>query len=288
MIQQFLALPPAVWLLLAALVGLMVGSFLNVVIYRLPVMLKKQWRIECLSFLEHPPEPQDDKPFNLALPASHCPHCQSAIRPWQNIPVLSFVLLKGQCRHCQAKISLRYPLIEALTGLLTVVVVWRLGVSIETLPALLLTWVLVALSGIDLDHQLLPDNLTLPMLWLGLALNSFAIFTDLSSAVIGAISGYLVLWLVFQIFKLLTGKEGMGYGDFKLLAMLGAWLGWQHLPLIILLSSLLGTVIGVGLILLKRQDKSIPIPFGPYLAGAGWIAMIWGNALNDAYLQLVL
>ncbi|MDT8406710.1 MAG: A24 family peptidase [Methylococcales bacterium] len=277
-----------VWLVLAAGVGLMVGSFLNVVIYRLPVMLKKQWRRECRAFLALPEDSGDVAPFNLAWPASHCPKCQAPVRPWQNIPLLSFILLKGRCHHCQAGIGLRYPLVEALTGLLSVAVVGYFGLTTAALAGLILTWGLVALSGIDIDHQLLPDNLTLPLLWLGLLLNDFNVFTDLESAVMGAMAGYLVLWSVYQLFKLLTGKEGMGYGDFKLLAVLGAWLGWQYLPMIILLSSLLGAVVGVTLIALKRQDKSVPIPFGPYLAGAGWLAMIWGEDWNAAYLQLML
>ncbi len=277
---------PLLLSLFAGILGLLVGSFLNVVIYRLPVMMQRNWKQECQEFLELPMTDYNDT-FNLMLPHSHCPQCHTEIKAYQNIPVLSYLLLKGQCAHCHCTISARYPFIELLTGILSAVVAYQLGGHIETAYALLLTWVLIALSGIDFDHQLLPDNITLPVLWLGLFLSLFHIFTDPVSSIIGAIAGYMVLWTVFQLFKLLTGKEGMGYGDFKLLALFGAWLGWQYLPLIILLSSLVGAIIGVLMILILGRDKNIPIPFGPYLAIAGWIALLWGDNINSLYLTSV-
>ncbi len=266
------------------LTGLMVGSFLNVVIYRLPVMMEKSWTRECQEFLQIEQEPEQS-PFNLAVPQSRCPHCNHPIKPWQNIPVISYIFLQGKCANCNAPISLRYPLIEAFTGLCSAVVAWHFGFSLEMLFALLLTWSLIALSFIDIDHQLLPDSITLPLIWLGLFLSLFNIFTDAHASIIGAIAGYLSLWSIYHLFKLATGKEGMGYGDFKLLALFGAWLGWQYLPLIILLSSLVGAVIGISLIILGKQDKNKPIPFGPYLAAAGWLALIWGNQINQFYLD---
>ena len=276
---------PALLSLFAGILGSMIGSFLNVVIYRLPIMMKRDWKRECEEFLELPiTDHQAAEPFNLALPGSHCPECNTVIKWYQNIPVFSYLFLQGKCANCQTRISLRYPLIEALTGILSAVVAYQLGGQIETLFALLLTWVLIALSGIDFDHQLLPDNITLPILWLGLFLSLFNVFTDTTSSIIGAIAGYLSLWTVYQAFKLLTGKEGMGFGDFKLLALFGAWLGWQYLPLIIMLSSLVGAIIGSSMIIFVKRDKNIPIPFGPYLAIAGWIALLWGDEINSLYL----
>ncbi len=275
---------PAILCPIVGIIGLMIGSFLNVVIYRLPIMMQRGWKQECQEFLELPDSNQPEDTFNLALPDSHCPSCNAEIKWYQNIPVLSYLLLQGKCAHCHTHISLRYPFVEALTGLLSIIVAYQLGGQIETLFALLLTWTLIALSGIDFDHQLLPDNIILPMLWLGLFLSLFTVFTDPVSSIIGAIAGYLFLWTIYQLFKLLTGKEGMGYGDFKLLALLGAWLGWQYLPLIILLSSLVGALIGTSMIIFIKQDKNMPIPFGPYLAIAGWIALLWGDQLNTLYL----
>jgi len=276
---------PTFLCLLAGIIGLMIGSFLNVVIYRLPIIMQQGWKRECQEFLELPVTDQTTETFNLALPGSHCPACNAEILWHQNIPVLSYFIIKGKCANCQAPISLRYPFVEALTGVLSVVVVYHMGGQIETLFALLLTWTLIALSGIDFDHQLLPDNITLPMLWLGLFLSLFNIFTDPVSSITGAIAGYLFLWSIYQLFKLLTGKEGMGFGDFKLLALFGAWLGWQYLPLIILGSSLVGAIIGSSMIIFVKRDKNIPIPFGPYLAIAGWIALLWGDQLNNLYLS---
>lgn len=267
------------------LLGLSVGSFLNVVIYRLPIMLESQWTRDCHEHLgqnvESPPAP-----FNLNRPASHCPHCDHKIRPWENIPIISWLFLKGRCANCNKPISIRYPAVEAVTGLLSLAVAQYFGLTWETAGALLLTWALIALCMIDFDVQLLPDNITLPFLWLGLLLSLAHLFSDPRSAIIGAAAGYLSLWSVYQLFKRVTGKEGMGYGDFKLLAMLGAWLGWQYLPQIIILSALVGATVGVSLILLRGRDKNIPIPFGPYLAAAGWISLMWGEQINQAYLRL--
>ncbi|BCG64632.1 MAG: leader peptidase/N-methyltransferase [Methyloprofundus sp.] len=278
---------PILITLLAGIVGLLVGSFLNVVIYRLPIMMQRGWRNECEEFLELPITKHTPEIFNLSLPRSHCPQCEKGIKAYQNIPVFSYLFLRGKCANCGAGISIRYPFVEALTAVLSMVVAYQLGGQLATLFALLLTWSLIVLSGIDFDKQLLPDSITLPMLWLGILLSLFNVFADPTASIIGAIAGYLILWSIYQLFKLLTGKEGMGYGDFKLLALFGAWLGWQYLPLIILLSSLVGATIGVTMIIFLGRDKSIPIPFGPYLAIAGWIALLWGEQLNMLYLTYV-
>ncbi len=280
---------PALCTIFAGFVGLLVGSFLNVVIYRLPVMMQRGWRRDCIEYLGLDAQTYglsgQDGVFNLVLPLSRCPNCRAPIKPYQNIPVVSYVLLKGQCAACQAPIPLRYPLVEAFTGLASALVAWHFGYSALTAFALLLTWSLIALSFIDIDHQLLPDSIILPLMWLGLLLSLSGLFTDAHASIIGAAAGYLVLWSVYHLFKLLTGKEGMGYGDFKLLALLGAWLGWQYLPMIILLSSLVGAVFGTLMIVLSRQDRNKPIPFGPYLAAAGWIALLWGKEINQLYLS---
>jgi leader peptidase (prepilin peptidase)/N-methyltransferase len=276
-------LPAGLWLAGALLLGLTVGSFLNVVIHRLPRMLERDWEAQCAELRgEVAAQPT---PYNLATPASACPACGHRIRPWENIPVLSYLLLRGRCSACGTGISPRYPLVELITGLLSLLVVWQLGPGTPAIAALLLVWGLVALTGIDLDTQLLPDQITLPLLWLGLLVNLNGTFVELQDAVIGAAAGYLALWTVYQAFRLLTGKEGMGFGDFKLLAMLGAWLGWQLLPQIVLLSSLVGAIAGVGLVLLRNRDRGRPIPFGPYLAVAGLIALLWGPQINAAYLR---
>ncbi len=285
MLQAFAENTP-LFLIAVALLSLLVGSFLNVVIYRVPIMLQRAWREQCQEVLELPDDkPRDAEALTLLRPRSQCPHCGNTIKAHENIPVLSFLLLKGRCSKCGKRISWRYPVVEALTAVLSLIVAWRLGFTMSTGWALLLTWCLIALSFIDLDHQILPDNITLPVLWLGLLANVFGAFTDLQSAVLGAIAGYVSLWLVFHGFKLLTGKEGMGFGDFKLFAVFGAWLGWQALPLIILLSAFSGAVIGVLLITLRGRDRDIPIPFGPYLSVAGWIALLWGEQITRAYLQ---
>ena len=273
----------------ALLLGLVVGSFLNVVILRLPRRMQAELAEACADLRNEQAEPLPNRWFGLdylITPASTCPHCGHAIRAWENIPVLSYLLLRGRCSSCQTPISMRYPLVEAVTGLLSLGVVMHFGATPAALAALVLLWGLVALTVIDLDEQLLPDQLTLPLLWLGLLVNIDGLFTDLSSAVIGAAAGYLSLWLVFQVFRLITGREGMGYGDFKLLAVFGAFLGWQMLPLVILLSSLIGAIVGIGLIVLRGRDRQIPIPFGPYLAAAGFVALLWGEQINRGYLQL--
>ncbi len=278
---------PALLIAGCFLLGAIVGSFLNVVIYRLPKMMQQAWRIESHAILELdlPATPENTAPFNLAFPHSHCPHCNAAIQPWQNIPVLSYVLLKGRCANCRTAISARYPIIEICAGLLAALAATQLGFSWQLLATLLFLWMLLTLTMIDVDHQLLPDQLTLPLLWLGLLLNTQSLFVPLLDAVWGAAGGYLILWGVFHVFRLLTGKEGMGYGDFKLLGALGAWMGWQMLPVIILLSSLVGAVVGSILLVAQRKGRSTPIPFGPYLAGAGVIAFFWGDALIQNYLQ---
>ncbi|HPE80289.1 MAG TPA: A24 family peptidase [Gammaproteobacteria bacterium] len=273
----------------ALLLGLVVGSFLNVVILRLPQRMQAELAEACADLRKEQAEPLPNRWFGLdylITPASTCPHCGHAIRAWENIPVLSYLLLRGRCSSCQTPISMRYPLVEAVTGLLSLGVVLHFGATPAALAALILLWGLVALTVIDLDEQLLPDQLTLPLLWLGLLVNIGGLFTDLSSAVIGAAAGYLSLWLVFQLFRLVTGREGMGYGDFKLLAVFGAFLGWQMLPLVILLSSLIGAIVGISLIVLRGRDRQIPIPFGPYLAAAGFVALLWGEQINLSYLQL--
>lgn len=265
------------------LLGLCVGSFLNVVIYRLPLMLKRQWQAECCEFLSQPIPPVEEK-FNLLIPRSRCPACGHAIAWYENIPVLSWLALRGRCSACASPISWRYPLIELVTALLSLVTYLALGASPECYLALPVVWALIALTMIDLDEQLLPDNMTLPLLWAGLLANTQHLFTTPTAAIIGATAGYLSLWTVYWLFKLATGKEGMGYGDFKLLAALGAWLGWQVLPLIILLSAAVGAVAGVGYMLIRKQ--SLAFPFGPYLAMAGFIALLWQKPLMHWYLGI--
>jgi leader peptidase (prepilin peptidase)/N-methyltransferase len=274
------------WLLyfMTLLLGLIVGSFLNVLIYRLPRMMERKWRDECAELLGSAQERAPAERFDLVRPGSRCPHCGHAIRAWENIPVLSYLLLRGRCSACDRAISLRYPVIEAATAALSLIVVWEFGLGWAGASALLLTWSLIALAVIDLDTTLLPDAITLPLLWLGLLLSLGGLFTEAHSAIIGAALGYLSLWSLYHLFRLITGKEGMGYGDFKLFALFGAWLGWQQLPQIIIVSSLVGAVIGMALILLRGHDRNVPIPFGPYLAAAGWISLLWGDELNRIYL----
>ncbi len=283
---EYFSANPVLFLVVTGITGLLVGSFLNVVIYRLPVMMQRSWEKECSEYLGlDKGESAIESTFNLTFPLSRCPVCKSAIKPYQNIPVVSYLFLKGKCANCSTPIALRYPLIEAFTALTSVLVAWRFGFTPQTGFALLLTWSLIALSFIDFDHQLLPDSITLPVLWLGLFLSLFNLFAESHDAIAGSIAGYLILWCVFQLFKLLTGKEGMGFGDFKLLALFGAWLGWQALPLIILLSSLTGSLAGISMMIFNRHDRNIPIPFGPYLAAAGWIALMWGEHINELYLK---
>ena len=284
-LAQLLADSPVLFTILAVLLGLIVGSFLNVVIHRLPLMMEREWRAQCAELLGQTP-PEDSPPtLNLWRPRSRCPHCEHLISAVENIPLLSYVRQRGRCAHCQGPISVQYPLVEAASGLLAGMVAWQFGFGWPAAAALIFTWTLLAASVIDFRHQLLPDDLTLPLLWLGLGVALFGLFADLPSAVIGAMAGYLALWLVYQGFRLLTGKEGMGFGDFKLLAALGAWTGWQYLITIVLLSSLVGAVIGLVLIVFRQRDRQIPMPFGPFLAAAGWIALLWGEPIQQTYLR---
>ena len=272
--------------LLAGLLGLCIGSFLNVVIHRLPIMMERDWRAQCAELQGLPAT--EEAPLTLSRPRSRCPHCGHGITALENIPLISYLfVLRGKCSGCGQRISARYPAIEVTTALLSAWTAWHFGMTWQTAGALLLIWSLIALAAIDFDTQLLPDALTLPLLWAGLAFNLETYFCSLESAVIGAMAGYLSLWTVFWLFKLATGKEGMGYGDFKLLAALGAWLGWQMLPAIILLSSVVGAAVGIGLIALTQRGRNIPIPFGPYLAAAGAIALFWGKPLTQSYLGLL-
>ena len=280
---------PLIMLLMVAIFSLMVGSFLNVIIYRLPIIMEREWKTQCQEFLGHPDtETLPVERYNLVVPRSRCPHCNHLIGAWENVPVISYLLQKGRCRHCGKPISMRYPVIEALTAVLSVMVIHNFGLTWSSMYLLVLTWGLISLSFIDLDHHLLPDNLTLPLMWLGLLIAVFGIgVVDLKSAIVGTMIGYVSLWTIFQLFRLATGKEGMGYGDFKLLAVFGAWLGWQQLPLIILLASFVGAVVGVLNILIRKQDKNQPIPFGPFLCTAGFIAMLWGEQITRNYMQLM-
>ena len=277
------------WLLVLSLMvlGLLIGSFLNVVVHRLPIMMERDWRFQCAELQGDCVTHQRTETLTLAKPRSRCPACGHQITALENIPVVSWLMLRGRCSACQASISPRYPIIEATTGALFAFSAIKFGYGWAMLGATILTGALVALTFIDIDTQLLPDSITLPLVWAGLFFNTFATYVDLQSAVIGAITGYLSLWLVYWGFKLATGKEGMGYGDFKLLAALGAWLGWQMLPLIILLSSLVGAVVGILLIVIAKRGRSVPIPFGPYLAAAGLLALFWGKDLTQAYLRLM-
>jgi leader peptidase (prepilin peptidase)/N-methyltransferase len=290
---QALQSSPGAFAASAGLLGLFIGSFLNVVVLRLPVVLDRRWRRQCEELTSNASTPDasakaatEAQRFDLMVPRSRCPHCGHPIGAFENIPIVSYLWLRGRCSACGKRISPRYPLVEALTAVLSAFVAWHFGFTVAAVGALLLTWALIALTFIDFDHQLLPDDLTLPLLWLGLLINVAGVFAPLSSAVIGAAAGYLSLWLVYHGFRLLTGKEGMGYGDFKLFAVLGAWLGWQQLPLIILAASFVGAITGLVFILIFGRDRHLPIPFGPFLCVAGWIAMLWGEVITRWYLQL--
>jgi leader peptidase (prepilin peptidase)/N-methyltransferase len=277
-----LSAAPGLWCIVAAVIGLCVGSFLNVVIHRLPKMLEQGWADQCAELRGEAPAAAIR--YNLITPRSACPHCKHPIGALENIPIVSYLAQRGKCAHCGQPISARYPVVELGATALAVAAAWTFGPTYQSIAIAALLWVLLALSVIDIDTQLLPDNLTLPLLWAGLILNSFGLIVPIQDALWGAIAGYLVLWAVYWAFKLLTGKEGMGYGDFKLLAALGAWLGWQMLPVIILLSSVVGAVLGIALILFRGRDRNIPIPFGPYLAGAGALAVFFGKPLIAMYL----
>ncbi|MDH3374991.1 MAG: A24 family peptidase [Gammaproteobacteria bacterium] len=286
---------PVIFIAVIFAFALMIGSFLNVVIYRLPLMMQRDWRTQCEELLSEPAPDLPSGRFNLVVPRSRCPSCGKPITAWQNIPVLSYLLLGAQCANCQKSISVRYPLVEMLTAALAAMCAWHFGFGWEALMAIGLTCVLVAISLIDVDHQLIPDSIVYPLLWVGLAMSLLhplegaeTLFVSPQRAIVGALAGYLSLWSVYQLFKLVTGKEGMGHGDFKLLAALGAWLGWQALPTIILMSAVVGAIIGISMIVFRGRDRQLPIPFGPYLAAAGWITMLYGETIATAYLDLFL
>ena len=272
-----------IYIILASLLGLLVGSFLNVVIHRLPIMMEMDWREQCASLTSTGNTEKTTK-YNLITPRSTCPHCQKTIAAWHNIPVISFLLLGGRCKECKASISWRYPTVEIISAFLVGLTAYKFGFSISTLAASVFALALLTLTFIDLDTQLLPDVITLPLLWLGLLFNLYGGFTDIQSAIIGAVAGYLTLWIVYWLFKLVTGKEGMGYGDFKMLAAIGAWFGWAMLPAVILLSSIAGSIIGIGLIIFAKKGRNTAIPFGPYLALGGIAALFWGTQLSHLYL----
>ena len=284
MFENLMALPSAAHTSIAALVGLMVGSFLNVVIFRYPKILEYQWTAQSHEWINKEPYSAETPP-TLSKPPSHCGNCKTPIKPWQNVPLVSYLLLKGKCAGCAQRISLRYPLVELLTAVLTAYVVHHFGFTAQSAFAVLLTWALIALTFIDFDHQLLPDDIVLPILWLGLGLSLWSVFATPVDSIIGVIAGYLVFWIVFHVFRILTGKEGMGHGDFKLMALLGAWLGWQYLPQIVLVSTLTGSIIGIAIMVARKAKSDLAIPFGPYIAIAGWIALIWGEQLNALYLR---
>lgn len=289
---QLLQDSPSLFISVSGLLGLLVGSFLNVVIHRLPKMMEREWRTQCAEFNEQPLNAAEQIsgksiPYNLHTPRSACPQCGHQISALENIPLLSYLALRGKCRKCGSPISIRYPIVEAVTGILTAYAAWHFGFGLTAVAAIVFIWALIALTFIDFDTQLLPDDITMPLLWLGIIFNLFGAFTTLNNAVAGAIAGYLVLWIVYWLFKLATGKEGMGYGDFKLLAAIGAWLGWPLLPLVIMLSSVVGAVVGITLIIAARHGRNIPIPFGPYLAGGALIALFWGQQLTQSYLNLL-
>ena len=276
---------PAVFPWLCLAVGLCVGSFLNVVIYRLPKIMQRDWECQCAELRGE--KPVEQEAFDLVRPRSRCPACASPITALQNIPVVSYLALGGKCAACKVRISPRYPLVETLTGLASAYAAWHFGFDLSAVASMAFIWCMIALAFIDFDTQLLPDSITLPLLWAGLLLNLTGTFVDLGSAVIGAAAGYLSLWSVYWGFRILTGKEGMGFGDFKLLGAIGAWLGWQMLPLVVLASSLVGAVVGISLMLFAKHGRDVPIPFGPYLAVAGTVALFWGKPLTHAYLKLL-
>ncbi|HLB41376.1 MAG TPA: prepilin peptidase [Gammaproteobacteria bacterium] len=285
-IFHFFLLNPDIFLVVIAILSLFIGSFLNVIIYRLPRMMEQSWSEECRIYLGLKPHKEVEK-LNLYLPFSHCPECKKIIRPWQNIPILSYLWLRGRCANCRVSISLRYPLVEALTCIVSIYVAWRFGISWQTLAALLFTWIIICLVFIDIDYHLLPDQLTLLLLWLGLFFSMYGIFNDSHDSIIGAIAGYLIFAITQFVFEWATGKTGMGQGDYKFLAALGAYFGWQMLPLIVLLSSISGVIFAFTHMLIKRQFKSVPLPFGPYLAVAGWITMLWGIEMMNYYMKLI-
>ncbi|MBA3660907.1 MAG: prepilin peptidase [Gammaproteobacteria bacterium] len=285
--MDFFRTNPQAFIIVVGILSLFIGSFLNVVIYRLPRMMERSWSEECRIYLGLKPNPSEEEKINLYLPFSHCPQCKKVIRPWHNIPLLSFAWLRGHCANCRARISARYPLVEGLTCIASMYVVWRFGFSWETLAALIFTWFCICLTFIDLDFHLLPDSLTLALLWIGLLCSIVPLFANSTDAIIGAIVGYAIFALTQLIFSFVTGKTGMGQGDFKFLAAIGAFTGWQMLPLIILLASVSGIIFSVTGMLIKRQIKSVPLPFGPYLALAGWVALLWGGPIMQYYFEII-
>jgi len=273
--------------------SLVIGSFLNVVIHRLPIMMEREWREQAAELASNPPDKElpEDR-FDLVVPRSRCPSCGTTIKAWQNIPIVSYLLLGGKCSKCRESISARYPLVEMMTAVLAALCAWRFGASWEAIMAIIMTLTLVPIAMIDADTQLIPDSIVLPLMWVGLAMSLYhpmagaeTLFISPRDAIVGAMAGYLSLWTIYQLFKLVTGKEGMGYGDFKLLAALGAWLGWQQLPMIVLMSAIVGAIVGIAMMAFRKHERSVPIPFGPYLAAAGWITMLWGRDLWNAYLD---
>ncbi len=282
-----LSTSPALFIGVVFILALLIGSFLNVVIYRLPVMMEREWREQCAEIEGSAPAELPEDKFNLIVPRSRCPNCGTLISAWQNIPVLSYLLLRGRCGHCKAGISIRYPLVEAVTAILATLVAWRFGFGWEALMGIVLTLMLVPITMIDFDHQLIPDSIVLPLLWIGLSMSLFhplpgseTLFISSHDAIVGALVGYLSLWSFYWLFKLLTGKDGMGHGDFKLLAALGAWLGYQYLFAIVIMSAVVGALLGIALILLRGRDRQVPMPFGPFLAAAGWLVMMYGDELK--------
>jgi leader peptidase (prepilin peptidase)/N-methyltransferase len=283
-IINFLTENPSIFLMLIAALSLLIGSFLNVVIYRLPCIIISQWNQECREYLGLKSQPSDVEKLNLCLPSSHCPQCKKRLKPWHNIPLISYLVLKGKCAYCKTKIPFRYPIVELICCITSVYVAWQFGISIQTIGGLLFTWILIALTFIDIDHHILPDHLTFLLIWTGLIFSVFTVFADPQSAIFGATAGYLIFAIVQGIFHFITGKVGMGQGDFKLLAGLGAFFGWQQLPIIILLASLIGIICYTIHMIIKRKFHSVPMPFGPYLAIAGWISLMWGPDIFHLYL----
>jgi len=292
--EDLLTGSPLLFIAVVFAFSLLIGSFLNVVIYRLPIMMEREWRAQCRELGESPATEVPEGPFNIIEPRSRCPACGHRLPALENVPVLSYLFLRGRCASCGKPISVRYPVVEILTAVMAAIAAWRFGPGWEAAAAVLLTFCLITISVIDVDHQIIPDSISLPLLWIGLGLSLFhpmpgaeVLFIEPKASIVGALAGYLTLWSVYHLFRLLTGKEGMGYGDFKLLAALGAWLDWQMLPLIVLLSALVGAAVGITLIVVRRHDRNVPIPFGPYLAAAGWIAMLYGREITDWYFGLM-